>query len=74
MQNDLKNLKDMHRSISLHIGACEVIMRSKTKGSLKKGDLQDILRVEHSECDGVFLRFRFTFFGRLLIMIASIPV
>lgn len=53
VQEDLKGLKQVHRSISLHIGACEVIMRSKTKGSLKKGDLQDILRVEHNLLEGV---------------------
>jgi len=46
--NELKGLKQDHRSISLHIGASEAILKHKTKGSLRRGDLQDILRVEHS--------------------------
>ncbi|CAK8675606.1 unnamed protein product [Clavelina lepadiformis] len=50
--SELKGLKQEHRSLTLHIGASEVIMKHKTKGSLKKGDLQDILRIEHSLLEG----------------------
>ncbi|XP_039258945.2 vacuolar protein sorting-associated protein 33B-like [Styela clava] len=53
VQEDLKGLKQVHRSITLHIGASEVILKSKTKGSLKKGDLQDVLRIEHHLLEGV---------------------
>ncbi|XP_074650105.1 vacuolar protein sorting-associated protein 33B-like [Tubulanus polymorphus] len=48
VSNELKGLKAQHRSLSLHIGACEVILNKKTKQS----DFQEHLRTEHSliEC------------------------
>uniref|UniRef100_F6VM60 Vacuolar protein sorting-associated protein 33B n=2 Tax=Ciona intestinalis TaxID=7719 RepID=F6VM60_CIOIN len=52
VSEELKGLKQEHRSLTLHIGASEVIMKHKTKGSLKRGDLQDILGVEHNLLEG----------------------
>nr|CAB3267636.1 vacuolar protein sorting-associated protein 33B [Phallusia mammillata] len=52
VSSELKGLKQEHRSLTLHIGASEVIMKHKTKGSLRRGDLQDILHIEHSLLEG----------------------
>lgn len=41
--NDLRNLKAQHRSLTLHISACEVITKRKTAD----GDLEDQLATEH---------------------------
>ncbi|CAH1796198.1 unnamed protein product [Owenia fusiformis] len=49
VQNDLKDLKQQHKSLTLHIGACEVILNNKTKG----GDFEEQMRTEHSLLEGV---------------------
>lgn len=43
--NDLKNLKATHKSLTLHISACEVITKRKTLG----GELEDQLATEHGQ-------------------------
>lgn len=40
---DLKGLKETHKSLTLHISACEAITKKKTAS----GDLQDQLATEH---------------------------
>lgn len=40
---DLKGLKSTHRSLTLHISACEQITKKKTAS----GDLEDQLATEH---------------------------
>jgi len=52
VSNELAALQKQYRSVSLHLGASEVIMKHKS-GSLKQGDLQDILHVEHSLLAGI---------------------
>ncbi|KAM8972766.1 vacuolar protein sorting-associated protein 33B [Pelodytes ibericus] len=48
---ELKGLKEEHRLLSLHIGACESIMKKKTKQ-----DFQDLLKTEHSLLEGFDIR------------------
>ncbi|NXI94960.1 VP33B protein, partial [Psophia crepitans] len=43
VSQELKGLKQEHRLLSLHIGACESIMKKKTKQ-----DFQEMLKAEHS--------------------------
>ena len=52
--SSLVALQKQYRSVSLHLGASEVIMKHKS-GSLKQGDLQDILHVEHSQYISVLI-------------------
>ncbi|XP_013390151.2 vacuolar protein sorting-associated protein 33B-like [Lingula anatina] len=47
--NDLKDLKQQHKSLALFIGASEVIMSRKTKGI----DFEELLRVEYNMLEGV---------------------
>ncbi|KAM3925558.1 vacuolar protein sorting-associated protein 33B isoform 2-T2 [Leptodactylus fuscus] len=42
VSQELKGLKQEHRMLSLHIGACESIMKKKTKQ-----DFQELLKTEH---------------------------
>uniref|UniRef100_A0A8D2LNS8 Vacuolar protein sorting 33B n=1 Tax=Varanus komodoensis TaxID=61221 RepID=A0A8D2LNS8_VARKO len=44
VSQELKGLKQEHRLLSLHIGACESIMKKKTKQ-----DFQELLKAEHSK-------------------------
>ncbi|XP_069078753.1 vacuolar protein sorting-associated protein 33B isoform X1 [Pleurodeles waltl] len=53
---ELKGLKQEHRLLSLHIGACESIMKKKTKQ-----DFQELLRTEHSVLEGLDIRESITF-------------
>lgn len=46
--NDLRGLKQQHKSLTLHIGACEVILNQKTTGNF-----EDQLRTEHGLLEGV---------------------
>uniref|UniRef100_A0A4W4GW35 Vacuolar protein sorting-associated protein 33B n=1 Tax=Electrophorus electricus TaxID=8005 RepID=A0A4W4GW35_ELEEL len=48
---ELKGLKQEHRLLSLHIGACESIMKKKTKQ-----DFQELLKTEHSLLEGFEIR------------------
>ncbi|XP_018108671.1 vacuolar protein sorting-associated protein 33B isoform X2 [Xenopus laevis] len=48
---ELKGLKQEHRLLSLHIGACEFIMKKKTKQ-----DLQELMKTEHSLLEGFEIR------------------
>ncbi|KAM4677400.1 vacuolar protein sorting-associated protein 33B [Discoglossus pictus] len=48
---ELKGLKQEHRLLSLHIGACESIMKKKTKQ-----DFQELLKTEHSLLEGFDIR------------------
>ncbi|KAM4039583.1 vacuolar protein sorting-associated protein 33B isoform 1-T2 [Anomaloglossus baeobatrachus] len=48
---ELKGLKQEHRMLSLHIGACESIMKKKTKQ-----DFQELLKTEHSLLEGFDIR------------------
>ncbi|XP_040270057.1 vacuolar protein sorting-associated protein 33B [Bufo bufo] len=48
---ELKGLKQEHRMLSLHIGACESIMKKKTKQ-----DFQELLKTEHSLLEGFNVR------------------
>ena len=43
--NDLKGLKATHKSLTLHISACEVITKRKTQG----GELEEQLATEHGQ-------------------------
>ncbi|XP_076853565.1 vacuolar protein sorting-associated protein 33B [Brachyhypopomus gauderio] len=53
---ELKGLKQEHRLLSLHIGACESIMKRKTKQ-----DFQELLKTEHSLLEGFEIRECITF-------------
>jgi len=45
--NDLKGLKQAHKSLTIHISACEYIMKSKAKG-----EFESQICVEHSLLEG----------------------
>jgi hypothetical protein len=47
MSQELKGLKQEHCLLSLHIGACESIMRKKTKQ-----DFQELIKTEHALLEG----------------------
>ncbi|KAK2524443.1 Vps33b [Columba guinea] len=51
VSQELKGLKQEHRLLSLHIGACESIMKKKTKQ-----DFQEMIKAEHSLLDGFDIR------------------
>ncbi|XP_073474598.1 vacuolar protein sorting-associated protein 33B isoform X2 [Aquarana catesbeiana] len=51
VSQELKGLKQEHRLLSLHIGACESIMKRKTKQ-----DFQELLKTEHSLLEGFDIR------------------
>ncbi|NWS14330.1 VP33B protein, partial [Pachyramphus minor] len=51
VSQELKGLKQEHRLLSLHIGACESIMRKKTKQ-----DFQETIKAEHSLLEGFDIR------------------
>uniref|UniRef100_A0A8D0GEJ8 VPS33B late endosome and lysosome associated n=1 Tax=Sphenodon punctatus TaxID=8508 RepID=A0A8D0GEJ8_SPHPU len=51
VSQELKGLKHEHRLLSLHIGACESIMKKKTKQ-----DFQELLKTEHSLLEGFDIR------------------
>ncbi|XP_077328479.1 vacuolar protein sorting-associated protein 33B isoform X1 [Lithobates pipiens] len=51
VSQELKGLKQEHRLLSLHIGACESIMKRKTKQ-----DFKEILKTEHSLLGGFDIR------------------
>lgn len=51
VSEELKGLKQEHRLLSLHIGACESIMKKKTKQ-----DFQELLKTEHSLLEGFEIR------------------
>ncbi|XP_018427116.1 PREDICTED: vacuolar protein sorting-associated protein 33B [Nanorana parkeri] len=51
VSHELKGLKQEHRLLSLHIGACESIMKRKTKQ-----DFQELLKTEHSLLEGFDIR------------------
>ncbi|XP_043536403.1 vacuolar protein sorting-associated protein 33B isoform X4 [Chiloscyllium plagiosum] len=51
VSQELKNLKQEHRLLSLHIGACESIMKKKTKQ-----DFQELLKSEHALLEGFEIR------------------
>lgn len=44
VSQELKGLKQEHRLLSLHIGACESIMKKKTKQ-----DFQELIKTEHGD-------------------------
>ncbi|KAM4660702.1 vacuolar protein sorting-associated protein 33B isoform 1-T1 [Amazona ochrocephala] len=51
VSQELKGLKQEHRLLSLHIGACESIMKKKTKQ-----DFQEMIKAEHSLLEGFDIR------------------
>uniref|UniRef100_A0A4W3IGX9 VPS33B late endosome and lysosome associated n=1 Tax=Callorhinchus milii TaxID=7868 RepID=A0A4W3IGX9_CALMI len=51
VSQELKGLKQEHRLLSLHIGACESIMKRKTKQ-----DFQELLKSEHGLLEGFEIR------------------
>ncbi|KAF7239559.1 Vacuolar protein sorting-associated protein 33B [Varanus komodoensis] len=51
VSQELKGLKQEHRLLSLHIGACESIMKKKTKQ-----DFQELLKAEHTLLEGFDIR------------------
>uniref|UniRef100_A0A8C3LK17 Vacuolar protein sorting-associated protein 33B n=1 Tax=Chrysolophus pictus TaxID=9089 RepID=A0A8C3LK17_CHRPC len=51
VSQELKGLKQEHRLLSLHIGACESIMKKKTKQ-----DFQEMIKVEHALLEGFDIR------------------
>ncbi|KYO20884.1 vacuolar protein sorting-associated protein 33B [Alligator mississippiensis] len=51
VSQELKGLKQEHRLLSLHIGACESIMKKKTKQ-----DFQELIKTEHSLLEGFDIR------------------
>ncbi|KAM6981300.1 vacuolar protein sorting-associated protein 33B [Aplochiton taeniatus] len=51
VSDELKGLKQEHRLLSLHIGACESMMKKKTKQ-----DFQELLKTEHSLLEGFEIR------------------
>lgn len=56
VSQELKGLKQEHRMLSLHIGACEAMMKKKTKV-----DFQDILKMQHSLLEGFDIRETISF-------------
>ncbi|XP_041371533.1 vacuolar protein sorting-associated protein 33B-like [Gigantopelta aegis] len=54
--NDLKGLKQQHKALSYHIGACEVIMKRKAKM-----DFEEHIKVEHSLLEGTDLKESITY-------------
>ncbi|XP_037078680.1 vacuolar protein sorting-associated protein 33B-like [Pollicipes pollicipes] len=50
VQSELKDVQAQHKSLAAHIGACEVIMKRKTRS------FEDHLRAEHSIVDGLDMR------------------
>ncbi|NWU88564.1 VP33B protein, partial [Upupa epops] len=51
VSQELKGLKQEHRLLSLHIGACESIMKKKTKQ-----DFQELIKTEHLLLEGFDIR------------------
>ncbi|NXF00958.1 VP33B protein, partial [Smithornis capensis] len=51
VSQELKGLKQEHRLLSLHIGACESIMKKKTKQ-----DFQETIKAEHALLEGFDIR------------------
>uniref|UniRef100_H0WSS2 VPS33B late endosome and lysosome associated n=1 Tax=Otolemur garnettii TaxID=30611 RepID=H0WSS2_OTOGA len=51
VSQELKGLKQEHRLLSLHIGACESIMKKKTKQ-----DFQELIKTEHALLEGFSVR------------------
>ncbi|XP_038623346.1 vacuolar protein sorting-associated protein 33B [Tachyglossus aculeatus] len=51
VSQELKGLKREHYLLSLHIGACEAIMKKKTKQ-----DFQELLKTEHALLEGFNIR------------------
>uniref|UniRef100_A0A2K6G1W8 VPS33B late endosome and lysosome associated n=1 Tax=Propithecus coquereli TaxID=379532 RepID=A0A2K6G1W8_PROCO len=51
VSQELKGLKQEHRLLSLHIGACESIMKKKTKQ-----DFQELIKTEHALLEGFSIR------------------
>ncbi|XP_029430340.1 vacuolar protein sorting-associated protein 33B isoform X2 [Rhinatrema bivittatum] len=56
VSQELKGLKQEHRLLSLHIGACESIMKKKTKQ-----DFQELIKTEHSLLEGFDIRESISF-------------
>ncbi|XP_066491175.1 vacuolar protein sorting-associated protein 33B isoform X2 [Tiliqua scincoides] len=56
VSQELKGLKQEHRLLSLHIGACESIMKKKTKQ-----DFQELLKAEHALLEGFSVRESLSF-------------
>ncbi|XP_064620988.1 vacuolar protein sorting-associated protein 33B-like [Lineus longissimus] len=48
VSNELKGLKQQHKSLALHIGASEVIL-----GKKNKGDFEELLTTEHNLLEGI---------------------
>ncbi|XP_049639264.1 vacuolar protein sorting-associated protein 33B [Suncus etruscus] len=51
VSQELKGLKQEHRLLSLHIGACESIMKKKTRQ-----DFQELIKTEHALLEGFGIR------------------
>ncbi|XP_005989821.1 vacuolar protein sorting-associated protein 33B isoform X2 [Latimeria chalumnae] len=62
VSQELKGLKQEHRLLSLHIGACESIMKKKTKQ-----DFQELLKTEHSLLEGFDIRESINFIEEHII-------
>ncbi|XP_070809953.1 vacuolar protein sorting-associated protein 33B isoform X5 [Pituophis catenifer annectens] len=56
VSQELKGLKQEHRLLSLHIGACESIMKKKTRQ-----DFQELLKTEHALLEGFDIRESISF-------------
>ncbi|KAG8145328.1 hypothetical protein E2320_013655 [Naja naja] len=56
VSQELKGLKQEHRLLSLHIGACESIMKKKTRQ-----DFQELLKTEHALLEGFATRESISF-------------
>ncbi|KAH0620143.1 hypothetical protein JD844_014776 [Phrynosoma platyrhinos] len=56
VSQELKGLKQEHRLLSLHIGACESIMKKKTRQ-----DFQELLKTEHALLEGFNIRESISF-------------
>lgn len=73
VSEELKGLKHEHRLLSLHIGACESIMKKKTKQ-----DFQELLKTEHSLLEGFEIRECISFIeehiNRQVSMIESLRI
>lgn len=59
--NDLKDLKQAHKSLSLHIAACEHIVRQKTKSEFEEG-----MQTEHSLLEGSYLKENLAYIEEVL--------
>ncbi|ELU18869.1 hypothetical protein CAPTEDRAFT_133058 [Capitella teleta] len=61
VSNDLRGLKSQHKSLTLHVGACEFITNQKTKS-----DFDQQLQAEHSLLEGTELKENISYLEEII--------